>query len=130
VYDVHITTTLMNTKLTTLPERYEPGFLREMDRRTDLAKRLQHAFDTIVDDVGGEETLSYAQLAFVERFIFLEALVQSWETRIVANPKGTTKLLSRWIQACNAMTGLARTFGLEKVEKRTIGLKAYIEAKG
>ncbi len=88
----------------TLPQKYEPGFLRDMDRRTDIAKRLYAAYDAIVDDVGGTEELSHAKLALIERFVFLEAVIQTWETRIATNPKGTAKLLSRWIQAVNSLS--------------------------
>ena len=75
-------------QLRELPERYTPGFLQQMDRRTDLFKRLQANFSEIVEDVGGYDALSHAQLALIERFVFLETFIRNMEFNIAVDPDG------------------------------------------
>jgi hypothetical protein len=117
-------------KLTTLPAKYEPGFLRRMDRRTEISQRLQAAYDTVVRDCGGFRLCSHVKLALIERFIFLEAMLQSWELMIVQNPKAASELIGRWVQASNAIQGLAVKIGIERSPVATpAGLKAYVQDK-
>ncbi len=120
---------MSDTRQQTLPAKYEAGFLRRLDPNTELYARLQRAFQTIVDDVSGDEALAHIQLALIERFVFLEATLQSWEAEIALNPASHEKLLSRWIQALNCLQGLGRSIGVERMEKRNgVTLKAYLEA--
>ena len=92
-----------------------------------MFKRLQSNFNEIVEDVGGHNALSHAQLALIERFVFLETFIRNMEYQIAMDPKGQSATISRWIQAVNSLQGLARAFGLGKVQKRAIDLQAYIE---
>jgi hypothetical protein len=113
----------------TLPARYEPGFLRAMDRRTEIAQRLLAAYDAVVADAGGEENLTHTKLALIERFVFLEATVQAWEYAIATNPKGTEALVSRWVQAVNSLQGLAKLIGLTRTRKHVMNLREYVEER-
>ena len=117
------------TKLTGLPPRFEPGFLRNMDRRLALSQRLSAVYETIVDDLGGQDTLSHTKLALVERFVFLEAVLQTWEEKIATDPKEAEPLMGKWIQAVNSLQGLARYIGLDRAERPMVNLRAYVEAK-
>lgn len=112
----------------TLPERYEVGFLREFDRRTELYQRLSTIYETILEDVGGAESVAHTRLALIERFVFLEAVLQELEQEIAKNPKASEEKLSRWIQGLNSLTGLAKTIGLDRKVK-TVNLKAYVGGK-
>ena len=116
-------------KLTRLPEKYEPGFLREMDRRTELHKRLSERYETIVMDAGGMESIAVVKLSLIERFVFLEAMLQTWEARIVESPKAEEALASRWTQAINTLQGLAQKIGLERLAPRTVDLKTYLKER-
>lgn len=116
-------------KRSTLPARYEPGFLEEMDRRTEIYKKLREAYDEVVEDAGGELNLTHAKLCLCERFVFLEACLQTWETMIATNPAGTEQLLSRWIQGLNCLSGLAKTIGIERKAKKASDLKAYLKGR-
>jgi hypothetical protein len=110
-----------------LPVKYEAGFLRQLDPQSEIYRRLQASFQSVVDDVCGDEQLTHIQLALIERFVFLEATLQSWEAEIAQNPASHEKLLSRWIQALNCLTGLAGRIGIERAErKNTIDLKTYL----
>ena len=98
----------------TLPAKFEPGFPRDFDRRTEIYQRLNTTYETIVDDAGGADQLSHTRLALVERFVFLEATLQTWEREIATDPKAAEHLVSRWIQAVNSLQGLAKAIGLER----------------
>lgn len=108
-----------------MPEKYEPGFIRELDGRTSLGQRLAKAYDEIVNDT--DENLSHTKQALIERFVFLEFTLQNWELEIVAHPDRADKLMGKWIQAINSLTGLAKLIGLRRQPKYVGNLKTYVE---
>jgi hypothetical protein len=111
------------------PKRFEANFLAKMDRRTEIFQQLKNAYDEITADCGGAENLSHVMLALCERFVFLEFTLQNLEARIAANPKGADEFISKWIQACNSVIGLAKTLGLERRIKKVTNLREYVEGK-
>ncbi len=117
-------------KLADIPDKYVPGFLRELDQRTDVCQRLNTAYQRIVDDAGGEENLSLVKLSLIERFVFLGEMLERWELEIVQHPNETAAALSRWIQAVNSIQGLARAIGIEVKGRRSPNLKAYLARTG
>lgn len=120
------------SKPTTLPERFSPGFIRELDQRSSVAIRLTQAFENIVADAGGYETLTHTKLAIIERFVFLEALIQTWEGKIATttDPVESVVLVGKVVQASNALLGLARTIGLERVNRPAGGdLATYLRGR-
>lgn len=116
-------------KLSQLPEKYEAGFIRRLDKRTEVYQQLRSTFERIANEAGGKEQLTHTRLALIERFVFLEAALQAWEKRIVENPEHCDDLIGRWIQAVNSLTGLAKLIGLERSKKNTIDVKDYITAR-
>ena len=66
-------------KPTKLPAKFKAGFLSTLDKRTDLAKALKSNRDAIVADIGGPDEVGHIKLALVERFVWLEAMLQSLE---------------------------------------------------
>jgi hypothetical protein len=96
-----------------LPERYVRGFIDKMDGRTDLAQRLQIAYQEICEDIGGEEDQTHLKLSLVERAVFLEFCLQKWEREILLD-KATPDQIGKWIQATNSLLGLAKTLGLTR----------------
>src|ERR1700693_1855017 len=94
-------------KLTELPEEYVPGFLRELDERTNLCQRLNAAYQRIIEDAGGQANLSLVKLSLIERFVFLSEMLERWELEIVQHPNETAAALTRWVQAVNSIQGLA-----------------------
>jgi hypothetical protein len=112
-----------------LPQRFEPGLLSKVDGRSSVLRKLRRSYDTIVDELGGEETLPLTKLVLIERFVFLEACLETWEHQIAAEPSQSEKLLSRWIQGINSLSGLAKTIGLKREAKTARSLKAYVEGK-
>lgn len=121
-------TKVKKKKPTKLPARYEAGFLEELDQRSLVYRRLREAYDDIVSDCGGEENLTRTHLALIERFVFMEALMRTWENNIAANPKESEHLVGRWIQAANGLQGLAKVIGLKRQIKKA-SLKTYLEER-
>lgn len=112
-----------------LPVKYEAGFLNELDKRSAVSKVLNRWYDEIVTDLGGEEVLSKIKRTLIERYVFLAACLQTWEGQIAANPKGTQKMLGRWIQGCNSLQGIAKTLGLKMVKPKQLTLEGYVRKK-
>lgn len=117
------------TKLADIPAKYEPGFLLQMDKRRDLTQRLRATFDEIVDDTGGEDAQTRLRMSLIERFVFLEEVLRRWEVEIVTKPAENEQLLSRWVQASNALVGIAKQIGLERRLRNVVDLKSYVSEK-
>jgi hypothetical protein len=111
-------------KPTELPAKFKVGFLSTLDRRTDLAKALRTNRDQIVSDLGGLDEIGHVKNALIERFVWLEAILQSLEQEMAS---GQIDKLGVWIQAVNSLSGLAKTLGIERKE-RTTDLRAYVAA--
>jgi hypothetical protein len=97
-----------------IPPRYEAGFLSRLDRRTEVAKSLQANYDAIADDLGGKQELSHVKSSLVERFVFLEATLNRIENDMARKPNDLGDNVGKWIQAVNALTGLAKVLGIDR----------------
>jgi hypothetical protein len=114
-------------KINQIPRRYRPGFLRELDKRTDIYLRLAANYERLINDLGGDySAISHAKLALVERFIWLEELIRILEMRSLHKPDDAAELSSRIIQASNSLQGIARQIGLEKAVAPRSALKTLI----
>ncbi|MBN2456736.1 MAG: hypothetical protein JXB29_09420 [Sedimentisphaerales bacterium] len=124
------TRTNRNTKLMKLPGKFRQGFLKDFDERTIVFQQLNSAYVEVMDDLGGINRLSHIQTALVERFIFLEFTMRNLEKEIAENQTNTGKLLGRWVQSINSLSGLAKTLGLERRAKQIdCNLKDYIDRR-
>jgi hypothetical protein len=116
-------------KGTTLPERYSKNFLSKLDGRIEIARELKAAYEEVTNDLGGVDTLSHAKRALAERFVWLEAIMRGIERKFVElngdDAEASGQLLSRWVQAVNSLTGLARTLGLERRARKVERLDQY-----
>ena len=114
-----------------LPPKYQPGWLRRMDRRTSFSKRLRAVFNRVVEDLGGEDNLSTIQLTLVERFAWLKAHLQLLEDEMAKAPEDLDpKTVAQWVQSNNCLMGLAKTLGLKRTKKPPVDLSFYADAKG
>src|SRR5580704_6145333 len=111
-------------KPASLPKTFEVGFVKRLDQRTELAKRVNKIYRTIIDDLGGIDGLSHTKLTLIERFVWLEAVLQRFEERIARKPSRTDELIGKWIQGMNSLQGLAKVIGLKKSVK-SIDLRTY-----
>lgn len=103
-----------SSKVQAVPEKFQRGFLAALDGRTDLAKALRQNFETIVKDCGGADELSHVKSSLIERFVWLEAILQSIEHEMAAGTIDKTEAIRRWIQAVNSLSGLAKVLGVER----------------
>jgi hypothetical protein len=74
--------------------------------------------------------MSRVKLSLIERFVFLNEMLERWELEIVTNRNEATAALSRWIQAVNSLQGLARAIGVQVEGRRKPTLKAYLAGHG
>ncbi len=112
-------------KPTTLPKKFQPGFLSTLDGRTDLARALKSNRDAIVSDLGGPEEMSHIKFGLVERVVWLQAVLETLEHDMATGTVDRDKALGQWIQAGNSWLGFCRTLGIER-KQRTIDLKTYL----
>jgi hypothetical protein len=102
------------TKPQAVPTKFKLGFLESLDKRTDLARALRANYDAIVADIGGLDDMSHVKKVLVERFVWLEAILQSIEHELVSGQIDKSEALGRWIQAVNSLSGLAKVLGVER----------------
>jgi hypothetical protein len=115
-------------KTTTLPTKYERGFLSKLDGRTEIARELRGAFDELTDDLGGADSLSHVRRVLAEKFCWLSAILRGVELQIAdGDKKESAELLAKWIQGLNSLTGLARTLGLDRRARKTQDLREYVK---
>lgn len=112
-----------------VPARFEPGFIARMDGRTRYATFLRDRYDAIVTDLGGADAVGHIKAALVERFVWLEAILQTIEVGIANEEVDPDEVVGRWIQAVNALSGLATKLGIERVARDVPNLREYAGGK-
>jgi hypothetical protein len=112
----------VSRKPTTLPKKFQPGFLTTLDARTNIAKALRANRDEIVTDLGGLAEIGHIKLSLVERLCWLETVLQMLEDQMAG---GAIDKLGVWIQAVNSLSGLAKVLGVERQQKTT-DLRTYL----
>jgi len=108
------TRTNKNTKPSTLPAKFRSGFLAEMDKRTELARALRDNYAAIVDDIGGPSEVGHVKASLIERFCWLEAVLQTLEHEMATGQIEKSEALGKWIQAVNSLSGLAKVLGVDR----------------
>lgn len=107
----------------TVPERFDPQFLEDLDGRTLAAKRLRNRLAEVHADLGGVDVLSYSKRSLALRAIWLE----SWlEAREVEAAQGKPIDIGRQTQALNTLIGLWRLLGLERRPRDVPSLNEYL----
>ena len=109
-----------------LPSQYEPGFIDRLDGRTEVYREISKSYSEVIEDCGGGDSLSHTQLCLIERFVFLEAVLKVWESKIVTDPNMSDSLLGKWVQSLNSLQGLAKNIGLKRVTRRVDSLQSYV----
>src|SRR5262245_39612437 len=117
-------------KMHSLPVKFKAGFLAALDGRTDLAKALRANYEQIVADVGGREEVGHVKSALVERFVWLEAILQTLEQEMAKGQIDKGEALGRWIQAVNSLSGLARVLGIERKARQMPWLTPVANGNG
>lgn len=117
----------MTTKAKQAPDKFRPGWIDQLDGRTQIAAAMNARYKAFTDDLGGEQSLSYAQKSLVERALYLEMWIATQE---LALAQGKTEDFDRggWIQALNGLQGLLSKLGLHR-QAREMNLGDYMAAK-
>lgn len=107
-----------------LPKKFQPGFLAVMDKRGVLYPPMEAMYEAIVQDLGGKRDVSEIKGVLIEKFVWQSTLLQVDEARIsiILQKKEPTeedfcelhKIRGSYTQAMNALSGLAKTLGIER----------------
>ena len=111
------TMSCFSSKPLSMPDKFCPGFLQTLDKRSIVFQGVRKSFLQTCDDLGGKDSLSHAKLVLVERFCFGEYLIQNLEVAILAKP--TDELVTKWISVTKALSALAVRIGLQR-EARSV----------
>ena len=111
------------SKTQQIPNSYTNDWLKNLDGRTALAVEMRQRQQALTDDLGGADRLSYQQRALVDRALFLELHLQQEEIKLATGQEFDA---GRWVQSCNALTGIFKTLGLHRVAKQAQDLNSYI----
>lgn len=111
--------------LATIPDKYSPGFVERLDRRTNIAKAIRGHIETIETDMGGADGLSHARRSLVRRVVWLEAIIEHSEQKLAA---GEGIDLGGHTQAINSLLGLYRLLGLERRQRPAERLRDVMQA--
>lgn len=111
-----------------IPDRFAAGYLERLDGRTAIAVEMRARWQSITDDLGGVDRLSYSQRSLVERALWIEHWIAQQE-RELAEGRIEAFDAGRWTQATNSLLGLYRTLGIERRAKDVTDLASYIKAK-
>ena len=68
-------------KPTVVPAKFSEHFLAEMDTRCRVARAVKVRLQRLMNDLGGEDNLSYQRRSLVKRIIHLEALIEHAEVK-------------------------------------------------
>jgi hypothetical protein len=101
-------------------------FLDGVDCRFKPGLILRAKYEALVNDLGGFDHLSYVKLSLVQRYLHIEAMIESNETAMVEGDKGTMTHAEH-LQAVNCMIGIGKVIGVNRVAKPVRSLADYIE---
>lgn len=116
-----------STKFRRVPERFSAGWLQDLDSRTALAREIRARYSALTNDLGGLERLSYQRRTLAERVVWLEYWLAMQEQHLAA---GNGEFdAGKWTQACNALSGLLKTLGLDRVASDAPDLQTYLKQR-
>lgn len=114
------------TKQATPPNKFSTGWLSQLDGRTGIAQVMRERYNAFTDDLGGAESLSYAQRSLVERALWLEYWLAQQEQSLAT---GSEFDVGKWTQAANSLQGILTKLGLERQSKDVPDLQSYIKRR-
>ena len=118
----------IHPKYREIPDRFASGYLERLDGRTAIAVEMRARWQSMTDDLGGVDRLSYSQRSLVERALWIEHWIAQQE-RELAEGRIEAFDAGRWTQATNSLLGLYRTLGIERRAKDVTDLASYIASK-
>lgn len=112
-------------KQTTIPDNYEPDWLERMDNRCRMTQVVTQRMQTLMDDLGGPETLSMQKKTLVKHAVFVDAMLEKQEAALC---RGETVDQGKMAASMNTLCGLLKTLGLDRAVK-DLNLSDYIASR-
>jgi len=109
--------------LTTVPEKFDPGFVEKMDRRFALSRVVHERIAGLEAHLGGSECLSYVERSLVRRTVWMELITETYEQRFA---EGRETDIGALTQLVNALKGLYKDLGLKPVTRPGPDLQSYL----
>ena len=106
--------------------KYSPGCLMDLDGRTAVAQIMRDRWQSLTDDLGGLDALSYAQRSLAERALWLEYWMQQQEQALAT---GAEFDVGKWTQAANSLQGILSKLGLHRQARDVPDLGTFIKAR-
>ena len=106
--------------------KFANGWLDDLDGRLILAKELRQRYQTLTNDLGGVDCLSYAQRSLCERALWLEYWLATQEKELA---NGDEFDVGKWVQAANSLQGIFAKLGLERVARNVPDLQDWIKRR-
>ena len=107
-----------------VPAKYSTGFLDNLDGRLGVARDLRQRFEMLTGDLGGSDSLSYAQRSLCERALFLEFWLARQEATLANGGKFE---IGPWVQATNSLQGIFAKLGLKRVAKDVPSVTEFLK---
>ena len=101
----------------TPPNKFNTGWLADLDGRTAIAQVMRERYQAFTNDLGGVERLSYAQRSLVERALWLEYWLAQQEQALAS---GADFDVARWTQAANSLQGILSKLGLDRRDRKSV----------
>lgn len=116
----------MAKKKSSIPDKFEQGFLETLDGRTEIAKAMRERYQAMTNDLGGADRLSYAQRSLVERALWLEYWCAHQERNLAGGQLAGFDV-GKWTQAANSLQGIYSKLGLQRVAQQAPGIGELIK---
>jgi hypothetical protein len=100
--------------LTALPERFDPNFIENMDKRYALSQIVLARIEALESHRGGAECLSYVERSLIRRCVWLELITETYEQRFSQGQETDVGALT---QLNNTLKGLYKDLGLKPVTR-------------
>lgn len=106
-----------------VPIQFANGWLEQLDERTTLSRTMLARYRVLTDDLGGLDSLSYAQRSLCERALWLEYWMAQQERALA---EGAEFEVGRWTQAVNALQGIYTKLGLARRDAEPVDLSTWL----
>lgn len=106
-----------------LPEKFEPKFWRDCDKRQIVLKEIRQRIERLEEDAGAD---SYQKQLLVQRAVFLSVQLETWELNAAEGQEFDAGV---YTQAANALSGLLSKLGLDKQMAKVEDLATYVGSK-
>lgn len=107
---------------TQIPTEYAPDWLEKLDGRTRMAQVINARYQSLTNDLGGVEQLSYQQRSLARRALWFEAMLEQWEAALA---RGEDVDPGKLTNTTNTLIGLYKALGLQR-QSREVSLNDVI----